>query len=170
MRLRFSYRKSWNSPIMHTIYACPNLSKSLKGFPQKFPHCETKTIDRIVITHYPKNFDTRKTLKHRTVQPRCFSAMWDKRNQQNRDKSLSKKFSIPEKFWNTSVRLWKFSVLWDKKDRQNRDTAIIQKIFDSRTFLKHRRVRPRCFLAIWDKHFPTEKRDTPLLIHIFFPY
>ena len=56
MRLRFSYRKSWNSPIMHTIYGCPNLSKSLKGFPQNFRHCETKKINKIVITRDPKNF------------------------------------------------------------------------------------------------------------------
>ena len=27
-----------------------------------------------------------------------------------------------------------------------------------------------CFSAIWDKQFPTEKRDIPLLIHKNFPY
>ena len=63
-----------------------------------------------------------------------------------------------------------FSVLWDKKDRQNRDTPTTLKIFVTRNFLKHRRVRPRCFSVTWDKKFPTEKCDNRLLIYKFFPY
>ena len=32
--------------------------------------------------------------------------------------------------------------------------------FDTRNFLKHRRVPLRSFSALWDKNFPTENRDT----------
>ena len=42
-----------------------------------------------------------------------------------------------------------------------------RKTFDTRIFLKDRRVRPRCFSAFWDKKISTEKRDTPFL-SIFF--
>ena len=34
------------------------------------------------------------------------------------------------------------------------------KFFDTRNFLKHRRVPLRSFSALWDKNFPTENRDT----------
>ena len=44
------------------------------------------------------------------------------------------------------------------------------KTFDTRTFLKRRRVRPRCFSAIWEKKTSTGRSDTPLLIHELFPY
>ena len=58
--------------------------------------------------------------------------------------------------------------------RQKNSTKLLYpyypKCFDTRTFLKHRRVRPRCFLAIWGKRTSTEKRHTPLLIHKLFPY
>ena len=65
VRLKFSNRKSWNSPIMHTIYGCPNLSKSLKGFPEKFRHCETKKSTKSWYLMIQKIFDTRQFLKHK---------------------------------------------------------------------------------------------------------
>ena len=41
--------------------------------------------------------------------------------------------------------------------------------FRYRNFLKHWKDPPRNFLALWDKKFSTENRDTPLsLIHKFF--
>ena len=177
---------------MHTIYGCPNLSKSLKVFRENFGTVRQKQSRESWYPYYPKNFDTRIFLKHRTVRPRWFLAMWEKKIRKNRDTLVSKKISIPEQFCNTegfahddfrrfetkkinkivtpySPKLFdtrtflrhkgplrNVSVLWDKKDQQNRDTAIVQNNFDSRTFLKHRRVRPRCLFAIWDKKFPTE--------------
>ena len=42
-----------------------------------------------------------------------------------------------------------------------------RKSFDTRRFLKDRKVRPRCFSAIWDKKISTEKRDTPFLSFFF---
>ena len=55
------------------------------------------------------------------------------------------------------------SVMWDKKNRQNRDTPIMRNIFDTRRFLKLRRVLLRKFLELWDKNLPTEIRDIPIL-------
>ena len=56
--------------------------------------------------------------------------------------------------------------------RQKRSTKswhpYYTKKFDTRTFLKHRRVRPRCFSAIWDKKFATERRDSPFSTINFF--
>ena len=101
VRLKFSNRKSWNSPIMHTIYGCPNLSKSLKGFPQNFRHCETKKINKIVITRDPKNFPYQ-TISETQGSPYDLSRYCETKKV---DKIviplLSKKHLIPERFWNT---------------------------------------------------------------------
>ena len=42
------------------------------------------------------------------------------------------------------------------------------KLFTTRIFPKHRNVPLRFFLVQGDKKFPTEKGDTPILIHDFF--
>ena len=34
---------------MHKMFGCPIFVESMEGSPQVFWHCETKTIDRIVI-------------------------------------------------------------------------------------------------------------------------
>ena len=137
MSLKFINGKSWNSPIIHKVFRRPNCYESLKGSPQNFRHSETQTINRFVIPLLSKKFDTRTNLKHTSVRPRCFSAMWDKKdnkiviahypkNYRYRKISgtqgspyeisrycetkkideiviplLSKKFLIPERFWNT---------------------------------------------------------------------
>ena len=132
--LKFFNGKSWNSPIMHKVYGCPNSSKSLKSFQQKFRLCETKTIKRIMIP------------------------------------LLSKKFRY-QKISETQGSPYEISRYCETKKIDKIVIPLLSKhFFDSRTFLKHRRVRPWCFVVIWDKQFPTEKRDTPLLTHIFFPY
>ena len=94
--------------------------------------------------------------------------MWDKKIQQNCDSLLFKNFSVPELFRNSGVPPRNFSVLWDKNDRQNRNTPTTQSIIDTRTFLKPWMVRSRCFAAIWDWTFPTERRETPFSSINFF--
>ena len=42
------------------------------------------------------------------------------------------------------------------------------KFFDTRRFLKHRRVALRCFLFLWEKKISKQNRDTPLLCMSFF--
>ena len=47
---------------------------------------------------------------------------------------------------------------------QNRDAPFLcMKNFDTRNFLKHLRVPPRNFSALWDKKFLTEISDIPFL-------
>ena len=208
VRLKFSNRKSWNSPIMHTIYGCPNLSKSLKGFPQNFRHCETKKVNKIVITHDPKNFRYQ-TISETQGSPYDLSRYCETKKV---DKIviplLSNKFLMPEHFWDTTVpppNFWYCETkkidkivlpLIHKKNSKpeqfrntewfahvvfrRRETEIFRRknvtplshplSFPTRNFLKHRRVRPRCFSVTWDKKFQTVKRDTQLLIPSFFPY
>ena len=98
------------------------------------------------------------------------SALWDKNNRENRDTLIIQKILIQEYFWNTER--FAHDDFWrcEKKNSKKLWYLVVQNNFDTRMILKHRTVRPRCFFAIWDKQFPTEKRDTPLLIHIFFPY
>ena len=92
VRLKFINGKSWNSPIIHKIFGRPNFCESLKGSPQNFRHCETQTINRFVIPLLSKNFDTRTNLKHRSVRPRCFLAMWDKKTTKSRYRYYPKDF------------------------------------------------------------------------------
>ena len=42
------------------------------------------------------------------------------------------------------------------------------KFFDTRRFLKHRRVALRIFFFLWEKEYSTQNRDTPLLCMSFF--
>ena len=57
----------------------------------------------------------------------------------------------------------KISVLWEKKhSKKNRDTPNIQKVFDTRTIPKQRRVPLRIFSVLWDKKNSSENRDITL--------
>ena len=47
--------------------------------------------------------------------------------------------------------------------RKNRDTHFIQNLFDTSTFLKHRRNPLRTFLVLWDENFSTKNHDLSLL-------
>ena len=81
VRLKVLHGKTWNSAIMHETFGCPNFFESLEAAPQIFPHCETKTNDRIVKPLLSKNFWYQNSiLKNRRVRLRCFSAIWDKKN------------------------------------------------------------------------------------------
>ena len=50
----------------------------------------------------------------------------------------------------------------ERKKWQWPDTPTIQKILDTRRFLKHGRVPLRLSLVLWDKKFATENHDLPL--------
>ena len=65
-------------------------------------------------------------------------------------------FSIPEISWNTKLLLRIFSVLWDKKIDK---IVICITFFDTRNFLKHRKVPLRSFSVLWEKIF-RQNRDT----------
>ena len=84
------------------------------------------------------------------------SALWDKNNRENRDTLIIQKILIQEYFWNTER--FAHDDFWrcEKKKFEKSWYLIIQKNFDTRTILKHRRVRPRWFSAIWDKKKSTK--------------
>ena len=56
LRLKIIHGKSLISSFVHKIFGCPNFFESLEFSPQVFWHCETKTINRIVITLLSKTF------------------------------------------------------------------------------------------------------------------
>ena len=114
-------------------------------------------------------FDTRNFLKHRGVPLRNDSVLWDKK--------LSKKswYSAPR---HKNIRYLKLSET--QKNPQRNDSVLRQNnfnakswnpppllsltFFDTRNFLKRRRVPPRNDSVLWDKTISTENRDSrPLL-------
>ena len=78
-----------------------NISE-LQGSPyENFWYCETKTINKIVISLLFKNFWNQNNSKHRRVRPRWFLAMWDKKTSKKCDTPIIEKVLIPEHLWNT---------------------------------------------------------------------
>ena len=170
VRLKLFHGKSLNSYFMHKVVVWPRFYESLKGSPQKNRHRETKKFKKVVIDCYPKFFRYQNVSE---LQGSPYEVFW-----YCEIKTINK-IVIPvlsKKFWNQNnsetqagsptmifgdVRQKKIKKLW---------YPYYLKTFDTKTFLKHRRVRPRCFSAIWDKNTSTEKRDTPLFIHKLFPY
>ena len=106
-------------------------------------------------------FDTSIFLKHRRVLPRIFSVMWesfDGKSWCSLPPSLpvfSIKFCDTRTFLKQSFPLRSLSVLWENKFsteiRDTRPLLLSQTFFDTRNFLKHRRVPPRIFAVLWDK-------------------
>ena len=164
VRLKVFHGKSLNSYFVHSFFGCPNFFESLEVSPQIFWHCETKTIDRIVLPYYPKVSRYQKISKTQGSPYEIFRYCETKTIDRIVIPLLSETFwyqNIPETQtgW---VPLRIFLAMWDKKKTKLWYPYYL-KTFDIRTFLKHMRVRPRCFSAIWDQKISTEKRDTPLL-------
>ena len=168
MRLKVLHGKSLNSSCFHSFFGFPNFFESLEGSPQIFWHCETKTVDRIVIPYYPKAFRYQNISETKGSPDEIFRYCETKRINRIGIPLLSKTFwyqNISET-QNGSPMIFFGDVR--QKNRQSCDTPVIQKNFDVRTILKNRRVRPRCFPAIWGKKTSTEKSDTPFLPINFF--
>ena len=88
---------------------------------------------------------------NKNVIPVLSNKFWNQNNSETQAGSPTMTFG--------DVRQKKFKKLW---------YPYYLKTFDTRTFLKHRRVRRQCFSASWDKKSSTEKRDTPFLSINFF--
>ena len=80
--------------------------------------------------------------------------------------------SIPEVFWNTEGFHHIFFRQSEIKNFHQISDApppfLSMKFFDTRRFLKHRRVALRIFFFLWEKEYSTQIRDTPLLGMSFF--
>ena len=103
---------------------------------------------------YINFFHTRKFLIRRTVLLRTFLFRTsDTENFQNRHASYyAWNFSVPDFFWNTEGFPKNFfSAIWDKSFAKTVMPPPINDIFDTRRFLKHRRVAVRSFLFLWEK-------------------
>ena len=113
-------------------------------------------------------FSTRTFLKDKSVPSRNFSVLWDKEDQQNRDTPIIKTF----RYQNISETKAGSPTVIFGDVRQKNSTKLWHPFYlkspDTRTFLKHRRVRRRCFSAIRYKKTSTEKIDTPFLPINFF--
>ena len=124
-----------------------------------------------------KFFDTTIFLKHRRVALRNFSVLWDKNFDKKKwythssfiqknfwyPKFSETKEGSPTKLFSTvRQRLWQKVVIHPPR-------LLSITFFDTRNFLKHRKVPLRHFSILWDKKFD---RNTPRssLIHKFFPY
>ena len=163
VRLKVLHGKSWNSPIIHEIFGCPNFFESLEDSPQIFRHCEEKTIDRIVIPYYPKAFRYHKISETQGSPYEIFRYCDTKRVDRIVIPILSKKFGNQK---NSEKQTCSPTVIFGDV-RQNKSTELwysyYLKSFDTRTFLKHRSVRPRCFSAFWDKKLRRQNVTTPFL-------
>ena len=137
--------------------------ESLEDSPQFFRHCEEKTIDRIVIPYCPKAFRYHKISETQGSPYEIFRYCETKRVDRIVIPILSKKFGNQN---NSEKQTCSPTVIFGDV-RQNKSTQLWYsyslKSFDTRTFLKHRSVRPRCFSAFWDKKTSTAKRDNPFL-------
>ena len=103
---------------------------------------------------YPRFIETPKS------SPRSFSVQWDKKI----DRIVIPYYPKTIRYQNISERQASFYEYFRYCETKN-STKLLKpyypKHFDARTFLKHRRDRPRTFSAIWDKQFPTEEVTSP---------
>ena len=122
-----------------------------------FRHCETKNIEqRIVrspsyakIFSIPEIFWNIEWFPHKIWHCETKNFRWKIVIPPHPLSLIQNFFFIPENF----SKHWSFSVLWDKKNRQNYVAPFLlcARIFDTRSFLKHRRVPLQNFSAMWDK-------------------
>ena len=119
-------------------------------------------------------FDSRFFPKQKRVAIRFFLGLWDTYFDKNSWYtplfSYPWKFSIPEVFWNTQGSpYYLFQNCETKTLTKNCETSpssLIHKNFDTRIFLKHRRLFLRYVSVRLDKTVCTENRDTrPLSYH-----
>ena len=123
-----------------------------------------------------KFFENWVFLKQRRVAIRNFSGLWDtdfdKKSWYPPLFSYPWKFSIPEVFWNTKGSpYYIFQNCVTKTLTKNCETSpssLIHKNFDTRSFLKQKRVHLRNFWTLWDKKLIAENSDIPFLCVNFF--
>ena len=168
------------SPSYAKNVSIPEIFWNKGGFPYEiFQYCETKTLTKSRDTPpsslIQKIFDTRIFLKHRRVPPRKLWALRDKKLLAQKDNILflcveffgnrffsEKHKGSPAKVFGT-VR----QKLWHKIVIQP-PLLLSIKIFDTRRFLKHRRVPLRNFWTLWDKKLLAQKNDISFLFVNFF--
>ena len=170
MRQRSSTR-SWYLIIQKILI--PEYFQNTERFDHDdFWRCETKELDKIVITLLSNKFLMPEHFWDTTVPPPNFWYCETKKIDKIVLPLIHKKNSKPEQFRNTE---WFAHVVFRRREtkifRRKNVTPLYHPLsFPTRNFLKHRRVPPRCFSVTWDKKFQTVKRDTHLLIPSFFPY
>ena len=184
MRQEIFDGKSWHSPppppdpLIQT-FSIPESNERLKGSPTAFfGTVRQKKIRRKILILPPPllihkliRYQKFSETQHRRVPLRKVSVLWDKKfSTENRDKTL----------W--SIRLFDTRNQWHPKGfpyeicRHCETKNFRQKIvilpssspssllsinfFDTRNFVKHRRVPLRSFSVLWDKTILTENRDT----------
>ena len=155
------------------------LKHSTEGFTyQIYRHCETKNFRRknVIppsmhkIFRYPKFSETFK------VCSRNFSALWDKKisieNLESPPPLLSINFFATGRFLKHSTEGFTYQIYRHCETKNFRRKNVIppsmHKYFRYPKISETFKGCPRIFLALWDKKFSTEKRDTPFFIHIFF--
>ena len=163
VRIKLFHGKSLNSSFMHKVFGWPSFYESLKGSPQKIRQRETKKFKKVVIVCYPKFFRYQRFLNYKGPPTKFVWYCETKTINKIVIPVLSQKILKPEFFWNTGG--FAHDDFWrcETKKRTKLWYPFYLKTFDTRTFLKHRGVHPRCFSAIWDQKTSTEKRDTPFL-------
>ena len=169
MRLKFFHWKSLNSSFVHSFFGCPNFFESLEGSPQNFRHCETKTIDRIVLPYYPKAFRYKKISETQRYPYEVFRYCETKRIDRIVKPLLSETFwyqNIPETQtgW---VRLRLFLAMWDKKNRQSCDTPIIEKLLIPEYFWKTEGFAHDVFRRFGTKKFRRKNVTLPCYPYFF---
>ena len=135
----------------------------IEGFPTKNSATWDKKVQKSRDSLLSKIFSIPEISELQGSSYEICLVLWDKNDQQNRDTRIIQKILKPEFFWNTGG--FAHDDFWrcETKKRTKLWYPFYLKTFDTRTFLKHRGVHPRCFSAIWDQKTSTEKRDTPFL-------
>ena len=153
LRLKFIHGKSLNSSFVHKIFGCPNFFESLEGSPQVFWHCETKTIDRIVITLLSKTFWYQNSSETQNGSP---TMIFGDVRQKKLDKIviplLSRRLLMPEHFWNTERFAHDvFRRFWTNKSRRKMWHPFFSIIFFPYWKVSQTQKRsPWSFSVVWD--------------------
>ena len=155
--------KSWYSPIMQVFFDTPFFD-TLKGSPQSVSVIWDKVFspeNLNTLPHIHNLFSITENIWYTEGFPYKFFR-FGRLRRKIFDKtvvpppSYEWKFLIPDFFWSTEGFPHKvFRQSETKNFRQNRDASSHdeKKFIDTRSFLKHRRVPPQFFSAIWVKIF-----------------
>ena len=131
----------------------------------------TKKRDNHFLSFLSKNFfRIRSFPKDKNVPPRCFAVLWDwKFSTENRGTPL-----LRINFLGALIFLnhWRLLHIFFGTVRQKQSTEswypYYPTNFETRTILKHKRVRPRWFLAMWDKKV-RQNCDTFIIEKLLIP-
>ena len=170
VRLEHFHGTSWDSPIMHKNFGCPNFLNHWRVLHKFFGTVRQKQNNR-------QNRDT--PIIQQTLKPEQF---WNTDGFAHDDfwRCETKNFHkiviplLSKNFWYQNVSERQkgspTTIFGDVKQKSSAKLwyPYYRKTFDTRTFLKDRRVRPRCSSVIWDKKKFDGKTWHSLLIHIFF--